>query len=126
MKAKELEFQELEKKLMEGIKTTLQNMKYHLIDDETFTETITFEAQLITKAECYMYSYQNYELLSREWYGDIRIDHIKANHLVTCNLINDEIGVRFVTETVSIETPLHEAIIIDKVVELKPFRFTEE
>ena len=124
MKAKELEFQELEKKLMEGIKTTLQNMKYHLIDDEAFTETLTLKAKLITKAECYMYPNENYELLSREWYGDIRVDHMKAQHLVACNLINDEIGVRFTTEILSIETPLDEAIVIDKIVELKPFRFT--
>ena len=118
--------QELEKRLVEGIKTTLQNMKYHLIDDETFTDTITFEAKLITNAECYMYQYQNFELLSREWYGDIRIDHLRTQHLIACNLINDEIGVRFTTELLSIETPLHEAIIIDKIVELKPFRFTEK
>jgi len=118
--------QELEKRLLEGIKTTLQNMKYHLIDDEQLEEIITQEAQLITNAECYVYTYENYELLSREWYGDIRIDHLRTQHLITCNLINDEIGVRFTTETITIVTPLHEAIIIDKVVELKPFRFIEK
>jgi hypothetical protein len=126
MQPKELEFQELEKKLIEGIKTTLQTTKHALIDDEAFVEIITQEAELITGNECYMYPYENYELLSREWYGDIRIDHLKAQHLVACNLIYDEIGVRFTTEMVSIETPLDEAVVIDKIIELKPFRFTEE
>jgi hypothetical protein len=126
MQPKELELQKLEKKLIEGIKTTLETMKYHLIDDEQLAEIITQEAQLITNAECYMYQYQNFELLERKWYGDIKIDHIKAQHLVTCNLINDEIGVRFTTETIAIVTPFNEAIVIGKIVELKPFRFTEE
>jgi hypothetical protein len=121
-----LSLQELEKRLMEGVKTTIQNMKYHLIDDETFIETITLEAQLITNAECYMYQYENYEILSKEWYGDIKIEHLKAQHLIACNLIHDEIGVRFTTELLSIETPLDEAIVIDKITEVKPFRFTEE
>jgi hypothetical protein len=125
-KAKKLEFQELEKRLVEGIKTTLETMKYHLIDDETFTEIITQEAQLVTGAKCYMYQYENYELLERKWYGETKIDHIKAQHLVACNLTDDEIGVRFTTETIAIVTPFDEAIVIDKVIELKPFRFTEE
>jgi hypothetical protein len=125
MQSKELEFQQLEKRLLEGIKTTLENMKYHLIDDEAFIETITFEAQLVTNAECYMYQYENYDIMSREWHGDIRIDHLKAQHLIACNMIEDEIGVRFTTEMLSIETPLDEAIVIFEVVELKPFRFTE-
>jgi hypothetical protein len=126
MQPKELELQKLEKRLLEGIKATLENMKYHLIDDETFTETITFEAQLVTNAECYMYQYENFELIERKWYGDIKIDHIKAQHLVTCNLIHDEIGVRFTTETIAIITPFNEAIVINKIIELKPFRFTEK
>jgi hypothetical protein len=117
---------ELEKRLMEGVKTTLQNMKYHLLDDETFIETITFEAQLITKAECYAYMYEKYEMMAREWYGDIKIEHLKARHLIACNLIHDEIGVRFTTELLSIETPFDEAIVIDKIIDIKPFRFTEE
>jgi hypothetical protein len=125
MQSKELEFQEIEKRLMEGIKTTLENMKYYLMDNETFIETITFEAKLITNAECYMYQYENYDIESRQWYGDVKIDHLKAQHLIACNLIHDEIGVRFTTEMLSIETPLDEAIVIFEVVELKPFRFTE-
>jgi hypothetical protein len=125
MQSKELEFQELEKRLLEGIKTTLETMKHNLIDDEQFVEIITQEAQLITNSECYMYPYENFELSTREWYGDIRIDHLKAQHLVACNLIHDEIGVRFTTELLSIETPIDEAIVIDKIIELKPFRFTE-
>jgi hypothetical protein len=126
MQQKELELQQLEKRLLEGIKTTLETMKYHLIDDEQFAEIITQEAQLVTNAECYAYTYERYELLAREWYGDIRIDHLRAQHLVACNMIEDEIGVRFTTEMLAIETPLNEAIVIDKIIELKPFRFTEE
>jgi hypothetical protein len=126
MQPKELELKQLEKKLVESVKTTLETMKYHLIDDETFAETITFEAKLATKAECYMYPYEKYELLASQWYGDIKIDHMKAQHLVTCNMTEDEIGVRFTTETIAIVTPLSEAIVIDKIVELKPFRFTEK
>jgi hypothetical protein len=126
MQSKELEFKQLEKRLLEGIKTTLETMKHKLMDDETFIEIITFEAQLVTNAECYMYPYENFDLLAREWYGDIRIDHLKAQHLIACNLIDDEIGVRFTTEMLAIETPLDEAIVIDKIIELKNFRFTEE
>jgi hypothetical protein len=126
MQTKELELQELEKKLMEGIKTTLETMKHAIIDDEEFEEIITQEAELITDTECYIYPYENYELLARQWYGDTKIDHIKAQHLVACNLIHDEIGVRFTTEMISIQTPIDETIVIDKIIELKPFRFTEK
>jgi hypothetical protein len=118
--------QELEKRLMEGIKTTLQNMKYHLIDDETFVETITLEAKLITNAECYIQQFERYDTITKEWYGDTKIEHIRAQHLITCNLIHDEIGVRFTTELILIETPMDEAMVIDRIVEIKPFRFTEE
>jgi hypothetical protein len=41
-------------------------------------------------------------------------------------MTEDEIGVRFTTELLSIVTPIDEAVVIDKITEVKPFRFTEE